>query len=226
MQKTAQAIDSRFRRLHLDPAIQDAFYFLLALTVAARSNKPLANLAKYGVNLHEMPATPISLTKALSYFIRKEGVSLEYSALAKGAAARALAEFYHQENLQLGLFGARDDPFVVWRKASDGTGFCVLARHFFSALTTEYLKYFLDREASAVLPSVDAREDFQSNLEAHIDRVTRYSFETSKIAQSFAAGWYNKNATEELPSRKKAAGFLSIALNKIRDSLRREEASE
>lgn len=221
VRKTALAIDSRFRLLHLDPGVQDAFYFLLALSVAARSETQEAALAKYGVNLHGKLATPLSLAQALSSFMRKGGASLEYFELARFAAARALAEFYRQEIRQPDLFGTRDDPFAVWRKASDGGGFCVLSRQFFSALTTEYLKYFLDREASAVLPTVEAREAFQSNMEAHIDRVTRHSFETSKIAQSFAAGWYNKNAAEELPSRKKTTRFLSIAINKIRDSLGR-----
>lgn len=225
IKKTAQAIDHRFRLLHLDPGVQDVFSFLLVLTIAARSNTPLISLSKHGVNLQGEQATPLSLAEALSSFIRREGASMEYSELARGAAARALANFYHQESMQLGLFGARDDPFSVWRKASDGGGFSTLARQFFSALTTDYLKYFLGREASAVLPSVEHREAFQSNLEAHIERVTRHSFEVSKIAQSFAAGWYNKNATEKLPSRRKVLGFLSIALNKIRDSLGREAAS-
>jgi len=224
VRKTTKAIDSRFRRLHLDHGVQDAFSFLLALSVAARSKTPEATLAKYGINLDERSATPLALAQVLSSFMEKKGASLEYSELAKSAAVRALAKFFRQESLQRDIFDTTADPFVVWRKASDGSGFSVLARQFFCSLTTEYLRYFLDREASAVLLSVEAREAFQNNLEDHIDRITRHSFEVSKIAQSFAAGWYNKNATEELPCRRNALKFLAIALNKIRDALRREEA--
>ena len=222
VEKTAEAIDGRFRRLHLDPSIQDVFSFLLTLSVAARSDTPQAFLADNGIELQGKPATPLSLAHALSAFVNREGVSLEYSELAKAAADKALAKFYQQETSQLDLFGMKSDPFNIWHKASDGGGFSILAREFFSALTTGYIKYFLDREASAVLPSLQARSKFQINLETHIEKVTSHSFETSKIAQSFAAGWYNKNAIHKLPSRRKTAGFLSVALNKIRDSLGRE----
>ena len=223
--KTTQAIDSRFRRLHLDPGIQDAFHFLLILTVAARSRNPDDTLVKYGINLEEKTATPLNLAQAMSSFMRKGIGSLEYLELAKCAATNALTKFYRQESSQLDIFRNRDDPFTIWRKASDGGGFCLLARQFFSSFTTEYFKYFLDREASAVLPTVESREIFQSNLESHVDRITRHSFEVSKITQSFAAGWYNKKVIKEPPSRKNIAGFLSIAFNKIRDSLGRREVA-
>jgi len=224
VEKTAEAIDTRFRRLHLDPSVQDAFYFLLALSVAARSEAPQTALVDQGIDLHGKMATPIGLVQALSSFMRREGSSLENFELAKDAVAKALGEFFRHERSKPDLFEESDDPFTVWRKASDGGGFCVLARQFFSSLTTDYIQYFLDREASAILPSVEAREKFGSELESHIDQVTRYSFETSKITQSFAAGWYNKHATKNLPSPKETRRFLSIALNKIRDSLRREAA--
>lgn len=222
VEKTAEAIDNRFRRLHLDPGIQDVFTFLLTITIASRSETPQEKLAKLGIDLQGRPATPLSLAQALSLFLRKEGGSPEYAELAKTAADKALANFYRQEATQPDLFGTKNDPFFIWRKASDGRGFCVLAREFFSELTSSYIKYFLDREASSVLPSLQERNIFQSNLDAHIDDVTSHSFETSKITQSFAAGWYNKHALKELPSRRKTSGFLSIALNKIRDSLDRE----
>lgn len=224
VQKTAEAIDGRFRRLHLDPSIQDAFSFLLTLSIAARSENPQRFLASHGIELQEKPATPLNLTQALSSYLRKDG-SLEYAELATIAVSRALAKFYQQGTRQPDLFGSKKDPFNVWRIAANGGGFSVLSREFFSALTTCYIKYFLDREASAALPSLYARSLFQTNLEDHIDKLTSHCFETSKIAQSFAAGWYNKNAIQELPSHRKTVNFLSVSLNKIRDSLRREEES-
>ena len=222
VEKTSDAIDSRFRRLHLDPGIQDVFSFLLTITVVSRSENPYENLTAFGVDLHGKPATPLTLAQALSTFLKRGGGSNEYAELAKSAANKALANFYRQETIQADLFGSQEEPFTVWRKASDGRGFCILAREFFSAFTTNYIKYFLDREASSAIPSLQARNLFQNNIEAHIDDVTSHSFETSKITQSFAAGWYNKNATKELPSSRKTSGFLSVALNKIRDSLSRE----
>jgi hypothetical protein len=134
-----------------------------------------------------------------------------------------MAKFFRQESSQSSLFG-HVDPFKIWQRASDGSGFCTLSLAFFSTLTAEFLKYFLDREASAILRSVDEREAFQTNLEAHVERITRHSLEVSRITQSFAAGWYNKHAKDQTPSHKKISGFLSIALNKIRDSIAMENA--
>ncbi|MCX7046302.1 MAG: hypothetical protein NTX50_12550 [Candidatus Sumerlaeota bacterium] len=225
VKETAKAIDARFRYLHLDPGIQGAFSFLLAVSVAGRAESPQEALKESGIDLHGNDATPLRLTQALSSLLRKERGSLEYAELAKAAVGRALSEFYQQETKQPDLLGPSGDSFKIWSKASDGAGFCVLARQFFSHLTAGYISYFLDREASAKLPTIHARETLQGSIEAHVDRITRYSFETSKIAQSFAAGWYNKNATASLPSRGKAKGFLGIAFNKIRDSLGREASS-
>jgi len=222
VRRTAKAIDGRLRRLHLDASVQDAFSFLVAVTVAARSKDPSLVLKGAGIELSGKRATPLSLTQSLSHYTRSEGASLEYTQLARSAASKALAEFYRQESRQADLFSRGEDPFAVWRKASDGSGFCNLARQFFANLTAGYLEYFLDREASAVIPTLEARERFQRELEAHVDQVTHHSFETSKIAQSFAAGWYNKNAMTQLPSRSRTKGFLNVAINKIRDSLARE----
>jgi len=223
---TAQAIDARFRKLHLDPGIQDAFSFLVSLSIAGRSDAPTDALRELGIELGGGQATPIRLTQALSVFMQDRGGSLEYAALARAAAGQAMAEFYQQEDRQSDFLRTSQghDPFEIWRKASDSAGFCTLARQFFANLTGNYINYFLDREASAVSPSLEAREAFHASLRAHVDRVARHSFETSKIAQSFAAGWYAKNATHSLPTRAQTRGFLGIAFNKIRDSLGREVA--
>lgn len=222
VEKTAQAIDARFQNLPYDPNIQRTLSFLVAVTVAARSESPADALADLGIDLGGKTATPLGLTQALTSYLQRDKGSLEYAELARSAAGRALTEFYQKETRQPEFLGGSDDPYSIWRRASNGGGFSELARQFFSHLTTSYLRYFIDREASAALPTVNARESFHSSLEAHVDRVTRHSFETAKIAQSFAAGWYNKNAKESLPSERKTRGFLSIALNKIRDSLGRE----
>lgn len=208
--KIAKAIDARFRQLHLDPGVQDAFSFLLAVSIAGRSDFPQKALASLGIDLGERNATPLALTQALSKFIDRNNGSLEYAELARIAAGQALAHFYNEESRQPDLLDPSADPSQIWRAASDGGGFCVLARQFFSNLTSEYLKYFIDREASAVLPSIEARTSLQNAIEAHVDRVIRHSFETSKITQSFAAGWYNKNAQDSVPHEGKQKLFWGL----------------
>jgi hypothetical protein len=97
---------------------------------------------------------------------------------------------------------------------------------FFGKFTERYIKYFLDREASAQLPSIEARERFATSLERHIDALARHSFETTKITQSFAAGWYNKHARQSRPNQQTVVAFLSFAMGKLREELLRESSAQ
>jgi hypothetical protein len=219
---TANAINMRLRNLHLDLGVQEAFVFLVLLSEAGSHKAPSDRLTDEGIDLQGRLATPIALSRILATKVREAGQSQENASLALVAASHALVTFYQEHSLQREIFDNSGDPFSVWKQASDGAGFSELTRSFLSNLTAGYLKYFLDREASSVLPTVEARIRFQNQIEIHIDQITRHSDQTAKISQSFAAGWYNKNVLQDKVSRDKANAFLSIALNKIRDSLRRE----
>ena len=113
----------------------------------------------------------------------------------------------------------------IWRRANNAEGFCEVARLFFSKFTERYLNYFLGREASAVLANAGEREQFASQLREHVDTVSKFAFETSRITQSFAAGWFNRHARDQAPSLDELEGFLSIAFGKMREGLMREASS-
>jgi hypothetical protein len=85
------------------------------------------------------------------------------------------------------------------------------------------LKYFLEREASASMTSITDRNRFGTQIRSHIENISNHAFETSKITQSFAAGWFNKNVKDSIPSDEKIKGFLIYAFEKMRDELLREE---
>ena len=67
-----------------------------------------------------------------------------------------------------------------------------------------------------------AATDMEVSLRATVDGVSRHAFETSRITQSYAAGWFQKHAKEGMPSEGQIQKFLSFALHKIREELRRE----
>ena len=64
---------------------------------------------------------------------------------------------------------------------------------------------------------------FRQQLQKHLGDVSKHSFETAKITQSFAAGWFNKNAAKDQPSIAQLRHFLSYAFEKLREDLRRED---
>lgn len=72
------------------------------------------------------------------------------------------------------------------------------------------------------MSSWEDRERLKDELQEHIQKVSRYAFETAKITESFAAGWYNKHTKESIPSKKDIRGFLWLAFEKLREELRRE----
>ena len=118
--------------------------------------------------------------------------------------------------------GPADSSRKVWTAASTGAGFSEVCRLFLARFTERYLRYFLEREASAVIKSIDARERFSQRLHESVDAVSQHAFETSRIAQSFAAGWFNKYARQQTPNNARLSTFLRVAFGKLREELRRE----
>lgn len=214
---TADNVRERLDGIHVDPGVKAAFQFLVMLSVAGRGDKPEEELRAAGVTL---PAriTPLALTVELNKWITERRDSLEYAQIAQQAAADTIGEWY--DKLAAGqqlLFVTSDHHFDAWREAATGRGFCEVARLFFASMTERYLNYFLEREASAQISDVRQREEFSRNVHQH-------SYETAKITQSFAAGWFNKHAADGVPDERSVEGFLRLAFQKIREELRREGA--
>ncbi len=94
-----------------------------------------------------------------------------------------------------------------------------MGRMFFAKITERYLNYFLDRGASVAIDNLSTRENFSKQLAKH-------TFETAKITQSFAAGWFNKNAKDKMPEESNIKSFLTLAFSKMSEELRREAAKK
>jgi len=147
--------------------------------------------------------------------------------LAKRAGADAIAAWTKSKARQGDLFNAETDSEAVWRAASTGAGFSEVSRVFFSKFVERYLKFFLEREASAELSTIQARDEFSRRLSDQMDALSHHAFETAKITQSFAAGWFNKRVGEgRKPTDEELEAFLSYAFGKVREELRREATTE
>lgn len=214
---TLDNVQSRFESIQRDPGVHAAFKFLTGLSVSGAHGTGVPNL-----KLPDNP-TPFAVARALNSVVEAEKGSTEYAAIASGAATDAVASWYAQNSEQSFLFGSAEQNNEIWRKAGTAGGFCEIARLFFAKFTERYLNYFLEREASAVSKTLEQRDLLQRQLRSHIDSVSRHAFETAKIAQSFAAGWYNRHASQTMPSDSEIEGFLAIAFGKLREDLRREK---
>jgi len=221
--QTLQNIRRQYESLSRDDAVKAVFAFLVAFSRAFRFDDPSGELKATGVHLPDKP-TLLSIVKALRQQLPMAEAASEYGQLAFAAAADAFGQWYKDNaTKQLPLFRPTSGFIDSWRHLGTGSGFCELSRLFFGRLTERYLNYFLDRAASATLPSLKQRNQFQHDFKSHINDVSKHAFETAQITQSFAAGWFNAHARDHLPGEREVEGFLAIAFGKLRDELRREE---
>jgi hypothetical protein len=224
---TIEAAKAKLAQIQTDDGVARSFQFLVLLSVASQNEDPQAFLAGQGINI-PVQATPLAMSLALRNWLGpvERTANPEFTTLARQSAVDTIAEWQRTKTVGQGrLFESGTDPFESWRQASQGRGFSELSRTFFAKFTSRYLNYFLSRVASDRLATAEQRDHFSAALDSHISTVADHAFETSKITQSFAAGWFNKNAHGEIPSNEQVKGFLQLAFSKIREELRREGAA-
>ena len=222
---TLQQVQRQFSNLESDPSIKSAFEFLLQVSYAFQKNDPIGYLTENKI-LSGEELSALKLARAINNYKKEEVVSKEYQTFARQAAIDAINNWYYI-NLDRGqtLFSEGIDSEAILRKAADGSGFCELSRLYFSKFTERYLKYFLDREASSRISNLNQRNKFAGEIEKRINDISVHAFETSKITQSFAAGWFNRNVKNDVPQTKEIKYFLRTAFGKMKSELLREEVN-
>ncbi|MCE5218105.1 hypothetical protein LLH03_13865 [bacterium] len=217
--ETLRATRSRLRWFQDDPAPLEAFSFLVELSVRARTGglSGMPGLDDGG------PLTPLRLVRVLRSRLASIDSSPEYRELSAAAGADALALWYQTHRVQdVSLFEGFGCADSTWDALQSGRGFCELSRLFFSKIVERYLRYFLERELSAVGPSLSHSDQVRADLQSYLADVSQHALETSKITQSLAAGWFNKHAQKGMPPKSSIRGVFNYALTKLRDEMTRE----
>ena len=216
--QTLAEVKTRYRRLHQDSGVQAAFAYLVALSTSKL--KAAEGLASVDPKLENNPS-PLRITADLANWVKSHANSPEYAELACRAAADTISKWTREKSNQQLLFDDSTNALHVWGN-TDGRAFSSISRTFFAKLTERYIRYFIERSASAETPSLQARQRLEVSLSAHLEEISQHAFETSKITQSFAAGWFNKNTKYQRPDDKEISGFLAIAFGKLQEELSRE----
>lgn len=222
---TLQNVRKQFRYIHTDRGVKAAFTFLIALATSGHCLDDTTRSIIPKIDLSTNPS-PLKLATLLQNWIDTNRDSLEYGDIAKRSASDAIAYWTSQQTQQLSLLASSHSVAEIWHKASNGTGFCDISRVFFSKFTERYLNYFLCRCSSAVLTDITQRQLFSERMMVHVEVVSKYAFETSKIMQSFAAGWFNNYVVKHTLSDRAIENFLRIAFGKLQDELLREVSNQ
>jgi hypothetical protein len=212
VESTLAAVSERYAAIGRDESTNLALEFLVELARSSKSESDDHN------SLASLPT--LGLISNVQKRLSLSNDSLETREIVRHAVADALVK-WQRDNIstQTSLFAQRAPN---WAGLGTGAGFCELSRYFFASLTERYLRYFLEREATAQLRDFQQREEFSRRLKTHVDDVSKHAFETAKITQSFAAGWFEKHAGAAPPSKDKRSWFLKKAFSKLREDFRRE----
>lgn len=104
---------------------------------------------------------------------------------------------------------------------ASGERFAILARDFFARLTYRSLDYYLSREL-ANHTGQDRRFDTDAQRVAFQQALAQHTFESSRIVQEFAGGWYGKTVWQRQALDQDAIDrFTQYAFKKMRSELGR-----
>lgn len=223
--QTTKNVRYKFEGIQNDSGVKAAFEFIIFLTMIPKKENWKEYLAKKGINLSEKFSLIETVSKAKEY-IQKNQESKEYSAFAIQAISDVISQWGINNSKQGNLFDVSSLQTEIWRRAADGGGFCEISRMFFAKFTERYLKYFLEREAHGRINNLFDLNSFNNNIENNIQDISKHAFETAKITQSFAAGWYNKYIKDNLPDGKELKNFIDYSFQKLGKELLREQISE
>lgn len=220
--QTLENVRDRLNRIEEDSGVIASFRFLVTLAVSSQFENPIGFLTASNVDIGTN-ASPYFIAKALHKYVESNIGSLEYGEIARSAAVDAVSIWHNKNSQQFRMFDTDKNSVETWRGTGGGDGFCEISRLFFAKTTERYLNYFLERTLSSSVKTLDERESLEKRLNEHVDIASQHAFETAKITQSFAAGWFNKHADRKVPPDAEIRSFLRIAFGKLREELRREE---
>ena len=203
-----------------DPGLVHTFWLLTQVPLAARSENFVAGLRKLGLEVSNTPSlleVVGAFTGAVDTHLRRSRGRTDLGEMAQMAASEALTALGRPQTET--LFGTTaTDVQQAFKSFSTTKQFSSLAKEFFSRLGKKYLTYFLSRELSNYVSgngrftSIDKHAEFNEALELHCRQASR-------IIEEFSGGWFSKTNFEGGITPEKAAGFVHVALKKLRAEL-------
>ena len=221
---TLSCIQKSYAQMPYNESISKAIKFLALIAVSAKQPDQLSFLRSNGCDIDDTISLYTLVDNAKGLITTDKG-SLEVHKLAIDAVLQAMTIYQrdHTSN-QLSFLSPQSEQ--VWQNVGSGAAFCELARSFFASFTDRQIKYYVERSAASAINDYAAMQSFTLGITHMTDAISHHAFETSKIMQSFAAGWFNKHANTSIPSDKEVTDFLRISFGKMREEFRREAEKE
>jgi hypothetical protein len=220
---SADAAEHSLERASQDEGLAHAFWLLTQIPQAARQSNFSDRLWELGLTVSSKPTLleiVSAFTRAVDGHLRESGRRSDLGEIAQRAASETLASIAGRELPT--LFGPTpSDVQEALAKLGTSDQFNIVARDFFSRLTSRSLGYFLSRELSKHVgpdkrfATISDHSDFNAALDLHCR-------EASRIIKEYSGGWYGKTLQQERQiTRDAARKFAHIAFKKLRAELRK-----
>lgn len=218
---TLTCIRTLYEKLPYEESLIKSVRFLVLLSTSANQQNQQRYLLQNGISV-DTQLSLFSILGSANKYIETATDSLECTKIAKDSILQTVTAYQrtHAQN-QISLFGS-DDSESVWANVGTGAAFCELARSFVATFTDRQLKYFIERSAASAINDYSRLQMFSAGITEQAEAISHHAFETSKIMQSFAAGWFNNHTASGLPSDDEIVRFLRMSFGKMREEFRRE----
>jgi hypothetical protein len=223
---TVHAANNELIKLKDESSISYCFWLLTRITWHARFPDFVSRMNQVGIDLSGSKST-FAFISSISDHVRTELEKYPGSTVFREISSLALRQALSETIVSAtpNLFGSNlDDIQSACKKFSSKKQFGILSRRYFASYFSRLLLYFLDKELSnhigtgQPLESIDDSRSFK-------DALAVYSWQTSKIVEDFASGWYSKNNWQSAGdiTLSDAKKFTAFAMRKFQMELDMEE---
>jgi hypothetical protein len=225
--ETAIAAQEQFAALEDDRGLSYCFWVIVRVVTAARGDNFAGELKRLGVQntaVNSGLGFVQQIAQAVEKELRKRGQQAVFVRMAELSLREVLSSNIVEQSRS--LFGTSFEEIqAACRSLSTQKRFGQVAKEFFARFVSRSIQYITDKELSnyigpsGSIGSPNHALEFQQALD-------RYCFESAKIAEEFASGWFSKHNWEtnnNIPEDA-AAAFTAYALQKIQMELREGQA--
>jgi len=221
---TAKAAKDFFSQKRSDPALAFSYWLLTQITSRAKRENYLEEIKKIGLDVSKSKNAFDFLGRITDFTrtqIKLRGETFPISEFAQLSLREVLTETIGQQSQT--LFGtSQEDVILACNKYSRPNQFAKLARLYFAKVLNRVLQFFISKESPNRIGPQRKFKDI-SDLSRFNLALEAYCYQSAKIVEQFAGGWYSKRNWQGEILERDAKGFVSVAMEKLRAEIAREE---
>jgi hypothetical protein len=219
----AKAAEDFFYEKKTDPALTYSYWLLTQITYRSRKDDYIGELKAIGLDISDV-SNVFDFLDRIANFTRSQTKARKATFPISEFARLSFRELLTETVGQYGqsLFGSTlEDVKHAFRLYSSPNQFSKLARMYFAKVFKRSLQFFISKESPNKIGESRKFGDISSlsNFDAALET---YCYQSAKIVEDFAEGWYSKRNWQGEISEQDAGGFVAVAVDKLRAEIARE----